>query len=139
MENYKKIEDVCLVVQARLGSERVPGKMIKPFAKSNLVDILFKKLKKLKNIPQSNIFLSAHEEELKDIAKENKINIYERSEESAKSEGQPLSEIYEWYNVLPFKFVILISACNPLLKVETIDSFIDSFIKYNDIIIIKMY
>jgi N-acylneuraminate cytidylyltransferase len=125
----KNKDNICIVVQARLGSERVPSKMIKPFAESNLVDILFKKLKKIKNIPQSNIFLSAHEEELKDIAKENKINIYERSEESAKSEGQPLSEIYEWYNVLPFKFVILISACNPLLKVETIDSFIDSFIK----------
>jgi len=45
MENHKKIEDVCLVVQARLGSERVPGKMIKPFAESNLVNILCKKLK----------------------------------------------------------------------------------------------
>ena len=129
MENHKKIEDVCLVVQARLGSERVPGKMIKPFAESNLVDILFKKLKNLKNIPQSNIFLSAYEQELKDIARDNRINIYERSEKSAKSEGQPLSEIYEWYNVLPFKYVILISACNPLLKVETMDSFIESFIK----------
>jgi len=125
----KNKDNICIVVQARLGSERVPSKMIKPFAESNLVDILFKKLKKLKNIPQSNIFLSAYEEELKDIAKENKINIYERSEESSKSEGQPLSEIYEWYNVLPFKYVILVSACNPLLKVETIDSFIDSFIK----------
>ena len=125
----KNKDETCIVVQARLGSERVPGKMIKSFAKSNLVDILLKKLKNLKNIPQSNIFLSAYEQELKDIARDNRINIYERSERSAKSEGQPLSEIYEWYNVLPFKYVILISACNPLLKVETIDSFIDSFIK----------
>ena len=52
----KNKEDVCLVVQARLGSERLPGKMLKPFAESNLVDILFKKLKKLKNIPQIKIF-----------------------------------------------------------------------------------
>ena len=65
----KNKDNICIVVQARLGSERVPGKMIKPFAESNLVDILFKKLKKIKNIPQSNIFLSAHEEELKYIEK----------------------------------------------------------------------
>tara|TARA_Y100000114_G_scaffold157162_1_gene187596 strand:+ start:4536 stop:5213 length:678 start_codon:yes stop_codon:yes gene_type:complete len=124
----KNKEDICLVVQARLGSERLPGKMLKPFAESNLVDILFKKLKKLKNIPQSNIFFSAYEQELKDVAIENRINIYERSEESANSEGQPLSEIYEWYNVLPFKYVVLVSACNPLLKISTIDDFIKSFI-----------
>lgn len=125
----KNKNEICIVVQARLGSERVPGKMLKPFSNSNLVDILFKKLKNLKNISQSNIFLSAYEEELKEVARENRINIYERSEESAKSEGQPLSEIYEWYNVLPYKYVILISACNPLLKVETIDAFIESFIQ----------
>ena len=124
----KNKEDVCLVVQARLGSERLPGKMLKPFAESNLVDILFKKLKKLKNISQSNIFFSAYEQELKDVAIENRVNIYDRSEESAKSEGQPLSEIYEWHNVLPFKYVVLVSACNPLLKVSTIDDFIKSFI-----------
>ena len=125
----KNKNEICIVVQARLGSERVPGKMLKPFSNSNLVDILFKKLKNLKNISQSSIFLSAYEEELKEVARENRINIYERSEESAKSEGQPLSEIYEWYNVLPYKYVILISACNPLLKVETIDAFIESFIQ----------
>ena len=125
----KNKDEICIVVQARLGSERVPGKMLKPFSNSNLVDILFKKLKNLKNISQSSIFLSAYEEELKEVARENRINIYERSEESAKSEGQPLSEIYEWYNVLPYKYVILISACNPLLKVETIDAFIESFIQ----------
>jgi len=124
----KNKEDVCLVIQARLGSERLPGKMLKPFAESNLVDILFKKLKKLKNISQSNIFFSAYEQELKDVAIENRVNIYDRSEESANSEGQPLSEIYEWYNVLPFKYVVLVSACNPLLKVSTIDDFIESFI-----------
>jgi spore coat polysaccharide biosynthesis protein SpsF (cytidylyltransferase family) len=90
----KNKEDVCLVVQARLGSERLPGKMLKSFSESNLVDILFKKLKKLKNISQSNIFFSAYEQELKDVAIQNRINIYERSEESANSEGQPLSEIY---------------------------------------------
>jgi len=125
----KNKDEICIVVQARLGSERVPGKMLKPFSNSNLVDILFKKLKNLKNISQSNIFLSAYEEELKEVARENRINIYERSEESAKSEGQPLSEIYEWYKVLPYKYVILISACNPLLKIETIDAFIESFIQ----------
>ena len=39
----KKIEDVAILIQARLSSTRIPKKMIRPFADSTLVDILFKK------------------------------------------------------------------------------------------------
>lgn len=125
----KKIEDVCLLVQARLGSQRVPGKMIRPFAGTTLVDILFEKLSKSTVIPKSNIYFSAYENELKEIALNHGINIFHRSEKSAKSEGQPLTEIYEWWNKLPFKYVVLVSACNPLLKIETIDDFVTKFIE----------
>ena len=125
----KNINDICVIVQARLGSQRVPGKMLSPFNGTTLVDILFDKLKSLKNIPLKNIYFSAYEEELKEVAKKHNINIFNRSKQSANSEGNPLSEIYEWHDKLPFKYVILISACNPLLKIKTIDNFIESFIK----------
>tara|TARA_R110002153_G_scaffold224527_1_gene377216 strand:- start:4299 stop:4979 length:681 start_codon:yes stop_codon:yes gene_type:complete len=124
----KNINDVCILVQARLGSQRVPGKMLRPFANTTLVDILFKKLKSSKIIPLENIHFSAYEKELKEVANKHNINIFHRSEASAMSEGEPLSEIYEWCNKLPYKYVVLISACNPLLKIETIDNFIKSFI-----------
>ena len=125
----KNVNDICIIVQARLGSQRVPGKMLRPFNGTTLVDILFDKLKSLKNIPLKNIYFSAYEEELKEVAKKHNINIFNRSKQSANSEGNPLSEIYEWHDKLPFKYVILISACNPLLKIKTIDNFIESFIK----------
>ena len=124
----KKIDDVCVLVQARLGSQRVPNKMIRPFADSTLVDILFEKIKKLKSIPIEQVYFSAYEDELKTIGKNHGINIFDRSKQSAQSEGQPLTEIYEWWNKLPFKYVVLISACNPRLKPDTIDSFIEKFI-----------
>ncbi len=125
----KDINDICIVVQARLGSQRVPGKMLKSFAGSTLVDILFKKLNQSTVISQNQIYFSAYEQELKDVANKHSINIFDRSKQSAFSEGNPLSEIYEWHNKLPFKYTVLISACNPLLKIETIDNFIKSFIK----------
>ena len=125
----KSINDVCVVVQARLGSTRVPGKMLRPFAGTTLVDILFNKLKSSKVIPKENIYFSAYEEDLKQVGNKHDINIFDRSEQSAFSEGEPMTQIYEWYNKLPFKWVILISACNPLLKIETIDSFVKSFLK----------
>ena len=121
----KDIKDICIVVQARLGSQRIPGKMLRPFAKTTLTEILFHKLKESKVIPKENIYFSAHEQELKDVARKHKINTFYRSKESAFSEGEPLSEIYEWHDKLPYKYVVLISACNPLLKIETIDKFIE--------------
>ena len=92
-------------------------------------EILFDKLIKSKVISPNNIYFSAHEKELKDVAKKHNINIFNRTEQSANSEGEPLSEIYEWHDQLPYKYVVLISACNPLLKIETIDSFIEDFIQ----------
>ena len=128
MEN-KNIQDICLIVQARLGSQRVPNKMLRPFANTTLVDILFEKLKSSKIMPLENIHFSAHEEELKEVANKHNINIFHRSEASAMSEGEPMTEIYEWHNKLPYKYVISVSACNPLFKIETINKFIESFIK----------
>ena len=124
----KKLEDVCIIVQARLGSTRVPKKMIKPFANSNLVEILFKKLKKSSVIPIKNIRFSAWDKELKQMALEHNIKIYHRTEVSANSEGVKLQNLLDWHNKLPYKYVIMISACNPLLKIETIDSFVEHFL-----------
>lgn len=125
----KQIKDVAVVVQARLGSQRVPGKMLRPFAGTTLVDILLKKLSASTVIPRENIYFSAYENELKEVAARHNINIFHRSEESAMSEGEPLAEIYEWYNKLPFKYIVMVSACNPLLKIETIDKFTQAFIE----------
>jgi CMP-N-acetylneuraminic acid synthetase len=123
----KNINDICIIIQARLGSTRIPNKMIKPFTNSTLVDILFDKLKKSSIIPRQNILFSAHEQELKDIAHKHNIQIYNRSLESANSEG-PIQTIFEWYNKINYKYVILISACNPLLQIQTIDNFINAYI-----------
>ena len=85
-----------------------------------------------KIIPLKNIHFSAYEKELKEVANKHNINIFHRSEVSAMSEGEPLSEIYEWCNKLPYKYVVLISACNPLLKIETIDSFVNFYLQSNN-------
>ena len=65
----KQIQDICLLVQARMGSQRVPGKMLKPFADTTLTDILFSKLTKSTIIPKLNIYFSAYEDELKDVGR----------------------------------------------------------------------
>ncbi len=86
----KNIKNICLIVQARLSSQRVPNKMLRPFANTTLIDILFEKLKKSTIIPKENIYLSSSEPKLKDIANKHDINIFNRSKESFLEETNPL-------------------------------------------------
>ena len=124
----KELQDIAVIVQARLNSERIPQKMLKPFAESTLLDILLEKLKTSKVIPKENIYLSVHEKELAALGTKHQLKVFPRSQKSANEEKE-IRVIFEWHNKLPYKYVILISACNPLLKIETIDDFILSFLK----------
>ena len=125
----KNIKDVCFIIQARLNSERVPNKMIRNFNDSTLVDIAIQKLIE-SNAPLNQIYLSVHETQLLEIGQKYPINIYQRSYESANVDNG-IQLLFEWWNKLPFKYVIMISACNPLLKVETINSFIQTYLNDN--------
>ena len=125
----KDIKDIVVVVQARLGSQRIPRKMLKPVGGTNLFEICLEKLNRLKSIKQSQIYVSVWEEELKEAAIRNQINVFHRSEASANSEGTPMTEMYEWWNKLPFKYCALINGCAPFLEPGTIDGFIEAYTK----------
>jgi CMP-N-acetylneuraminic acid synthetase len=100
--------------------------MIKPFSDTTLMDLGIQKVLDSKIIPEENFYVSVYEKELKDIAKDNGVQIYERSYESANSE-KSITKVYEWHDKLPYKYVILISVCTPLLKTETIDKFVEKY------------
>ena len=123
----KKIEEVAFLVQARLNSQRCPRKMARPFADTTLLDINIKKLVDSPLIPNENIYVSVHEQELKDIAEKYPVNIFHRSEKSANSEGTPMTEIYEWWDQLPHEYVVLTNACAPMLRTETIENFAKAY------------
>jgi CMP-N-acetylneuraminic acid synthetase len=127
----KSISDIVVILQARMNSQRVPKKMLKPFLDSNLFEIAINKLLNSKIIPKENIYISVFEDELKNIANKYNLNIYNRSEESANNDNS-LQKIYEWHDKLPFKYVIKVNGCSPLLKVETIDKFVTQFINQSE-------
>ncbi len=123
----KDINDICVIIQARLGSQRVPQKMIKDFAGTTLTDIALTKIKSCKSFPIQNFYLSAWEDELKQIAKNHGVQTFDRSEKSAKSEGTPMTDMYEWWDKLPHKYCVLVNACAPFLNSKTIDDFVSSY------------
>lgn len=123
----KKLDEICFLVQARLNSERVPKKMIRPFNDTTLTDITLQKLIS-SDIPNNQIYLSVYEDELIEIGKKYPINIYHRSYESANVD-KGIQTLFEWWNKLPFKYVVMVSACNPLLQIKTINDFLQTFLK----------
>ena len=123
----KNINDICFIITARLNSQRVPKKMSRKFHDTTLLDICFKKLLNSKNIPKKNIYASLYDKELKIIANKYDINIFNRTYESANNDNS-LKTIYEWYNKLNYKYVILINPCQPFLSINTIDNFVSSFL-----------
>ena len=128
----KNIDDIAFIVQARLKSERVPNKMIRPFGGSNLFGIILDKLLSSNVIPSENILASVHEEELVfEASTKRNIRTFYRSLESANSEND-IKKIYEWHNKIPYKYCILISGCNPLLSVKTIDAFVLQFVEQEE-------
>ena len=123
----KNIKDIGVVIQARLNSQRCPQKMIRPFANTTLMDLCIEKIKRSKILPESNFFICVRDSELIEKGNEHGINIFKRSQASINSEGERISEIFEWYNKLPFKYVIMVNACCTLLKTETIDRFVQAY------------
>ncbi len=127
----KNINDILFVIQARLNSQRVSKKMTKDFNGTNLFSIAIDKVLQSKIIPKNNFYVSVCENDLMDIAKSKDVNIYERSYESANNDNS-LQKIYEWHDQLPFKYVVKINGCSPLLKPETIDGFVKQFIEQEE-------
>lgn len=123
----KQIGEIAVIIQARLGSERTPRKMTRPFAGSSLLDIALPKMLCSAVFYPEQFFLAVHEEELAGIGSRHGVNVFRRSECSARSEGKPLSELYEWWDQLPFTYAVLVNACAPLLRIATVDAFIDHY------------
>ena len=123
----KKINDIAIIVQARISSKRCKRKMIKNFAGTNLLQILLDKIKKSKIIKKENFYVSSYDKEINKIVEKNNFQIFKRSKKSAISEGEDLKELYEWWNKLDYKYCVLINASLPFLSIKTIDKFIKKY------------
>jgi CMP-N-acetylneuraminic acid synthetase len=94
MKAVKSINDIAFLIQARLGSQRCPNKMSRPFADSTLLDIGISKLVESNMIPNANIYVSLYEQELKDIA--SRYPVPDQIELVSVEEKQTFDIDYEW-------------------------------------------
>jgi CMP-N-acetylneuraminic acid synthetase len=123
----KNLTDILFIITARVNSTRVQYKMTRPFADTCLFEIAINKILNSSIIQKNQFYLSLYDQELITIAEKYNCNIYHRSEESAYAE-KSLQVCFEWWNKLPFKYVVFFNACHPLIQTSTIDKFVETYI-----------
>jgi len=127
----KNIKDICFLILAKSNSQRLPGKMHRPFSNTTLLDVAITKLLDSEIIPNSQIYIAGHGPEVIEIAKKYKnVNLFKRSDSSI-SEDATIREIYEIVDHIPHKFFVEINACCPLLSISTLEEFIEKYIQSN--------
>lgn len=120
------MKKITCMIKARLNSERVKNKMIRPFAGSSLLEIALRKLKECQMLNHENIYLGAYENEIKTIGKKVGVNIYNRPAESI-SDKATMKDLYSFIWTIESEYFLEINPCNPLLRPETIDEALKVF------------
>jgi len=123
----KHLEDVCFIVQARLGSMRCPRKMLRDFCGTTLTDIVLDKVLASSLVPREQFYFAVGEPELAAKATSRGLQVFWRSEGSVSAEAD-IQAIYEWHDKLPYRWWVMINGCQPFLRVETIDAFVRAFL-----------
>ncbi len=116
-------DEVAVFSCGRTDSQRCKNKMLRPFGDTTLLDIALSKL----SATRANTFFSGYEEIFEHKCREHGVDFVERSKESSSSEVA--SEIYSFLNNADYKYLLCINACQPFLKVETIENFLSECLK----------
>lgn len=122
------MNDICFIVQARIGSTRLPNKMMMPFHHSKGVfELVLNKLKN--NFPQIKVIVAtsvnSENDILETIANANDCSVYRGSEKDVLKRFIDASAFYK------YKKIIRICADNPFLDIEEMNKIIN-FLNTNE-------
>ena len=126
-KNYNRLvkNKVIAMVPVRAGSIRVPNKNIRPFGDTNLLQLKLRLLKKLHGI--TDIIVSTDCEISADIARKNDVKVQWRNKYYA---GSKVTNDQHWFHIAsttPGDIVFFAQVCNPLLRVSSMQSALNSF------------
>lgn len=113
------MSDIVTFSFGRTQSARVPNKMLRPFADTTLVDIALAKLKTF----APDAFFAGFEAEFRDKCDRHGVRFVQREAQSINIDG-PITDILSFLRTVDAKYFLLVSACNPFLRVEQINRFL---------------
>jgi CMP-N-acetylneuraminic acid synthetase len=104
----------------RKQSQRCPNKLLRPFGGTTLADLMLAKLKTFGD----QAFFAGHEDEFRLKCAEYGVPYVLRSQHSV-SIDEPITEILSCLHDVPFTHLLIVNACLPFLRAETIRGFLD--------------
>lgn len=112
--------DICFFIQARLGSTRLPGKVLLPFYRQqSILDLMINKLQRI----SSNIIIVTSQEfankALDDVALKHGVECFHGSEEDVL---RRFIDAAEKYNI---EKIIRVCSDNPFLEIDSIRRLVD--------------
>lgn len=122
---YRKDYRIGIIIQARLGSKRLPGKVLKPIGDKTLLEYIMYRLQRLTT--QAQIVIATSEEKKDDtlaaFCKERGYICFRGSEENV------LERYYLCAKQYKFDHIVRLTADNPFVDVEELDRLIDCHIE----------
>lgn len=114
---------IAAIIQARLGAERLPGKVLMKLGHSNILDFQLKRIKKAKRL--NEIIVATTEEKQDDkiveFCKEKRIKFYRGSTKDV------LSRYYNCAKLFKVDTIVRLTADCPFIDPSVIDKVIDIF------------
>ena len=122
----KKLK-IAAIIQARVSSSRMPGKVLEKIKEKNLLEIIFLRLKKSKKIKDIRFAIpkNTSEKKLKSFLEKNKIPFFEGSEKDV------LDRYYQCAKKYKYDHIIRITGDCPLVDSSIIDEMYTIFKKKN--------
>ncbi len=119
------MKKVVAIIQARLGSTRLPGKVLKPILKKPMLWHIVNRVKAAKKVDDIVIATTAKKEDQKIVifCKKNNISYFEGSEKDV------LDRFYQAAKKYSAEIVVRITADCPLVDPKVIDAAINKFLK----------
>ena len=115
------MEKVVLITQARVGSSRLPGKILKMVDGKSLLEIHIDRLKKCKNISELIIATTKKEEDNCIIELSNKLNV----NSFRGSELDVLDRFFKCAKSAKADWIVRVTSDCPLIDPKLIDSVIN--------------
>jgi len=112
--------NIGIIIQARMGSRRLPGKVLKQIGDKNLLEHILFRLTKLSHKAQVVIATSDLEQDdiLESFCKVNNISCFRGSEENV------LERYYLCAKENNFEYIVRLTGDNPFIDIEELDNLI---------------
>jgi len=119
------VEKTVAIIQARVGSKRLPGKVLLKVLERTMIEYLIERVKKAKRVGRIVIAVPETKEDLKivSLAKSLNVDVYSGSEEDV------LDRYYRAANEFGIKHIVRLTADCPLVDSHIIDTVIKKYFK----------